>query len=385
LHNRPAYILPLIVFAQFAGTSLWFAGNAILGDLVAEGNHLSIGWITSMVQFGFISGTLLFAIFSVADRFSPSKVFLASSFLAAIANIMVIPFAGSEIAVAGCRFVTGFFLAGIYPVGMKIASDWFHNSLGHALGFLLAALVLGTGFPHLLKAGYFDLEWKTILICISCLAVIGGLIIAFVVKDGPHSGARKKGRIEPGFLAMFREKTFRKVAFGYFGHMWELYAFWAFIPTILLLYGLSPDLVPLWSFIIIAVGAIGCIVGGYASLRIGNARVAFMALLISGVCCLGSGLFFRLDESIFLLLMMTWGLAVITDSPQFSTMVAKTAPPQLKGTALSIVTSIGFAITIGSISLLETIIRNGLLPAEWCYLVLLPGPVSGLIAMRKLR
>jgi MFS family permease len=385
LKQRPPYILPLIVFAQFAGTSLWFAGNAILGDLVAQGSQLSIGWITSMVQFGFIIGTLLFAIFSIADRFSASRVFLVSSLLAAAANLLVIPFADSGFSVALLRFVTGFFLAGIYPVGMKIASDWFDKGLGKALGFLLAALVLGTAFPHLLKAGYFQLEWHSILIATSSLAILGGLVIAFLVREGSRPQERKKGKIKFELFGLFRDRTFRNVALGYFGHMWELYAFWAFIPAMLLLYGFPSEQVPLWSFIIIAVGALGCIAGGFASLRIGNARVAFIALLISGLCCLLSGLMFQFTQPVFLAVMLIWGIAVITDSPQFSTLIAQTAAPELKGTALSIVTSLGFAITILSISLLETMIHNKILAAEWCFVILLPGPLMGLMAMRKMR
>ena len=383
MHKPAPHILPLIVFAQFAGTSLWFAGNAILGDLEAEGNTLSLGWITSMVQFGFITGTILFAVFSVADRFSPSKVFLFSSICAAIANVFLIGFAESEFTAAACRLLTGFFLAGIYPVGMKIASDWFQSSLGRALGYLLAALVLGTAFPHLLKAGYFQLEWRSLLVFISVLAVIGGLVIAFIVKDGPHTASKKTGKIQPGFFTMFSDRRFRQFAFGYFGHMWELYSFWAFIPVILLLYGIPAGSVPAWSFLIIAIGALGCIAGGYASLKIGNAKVAFIALLVSGLCCLGSGFIFQLSQPLFLFVMLAWGIAVITDSPQFSTLVAQTAPPQLKGTALSLVTSLGFAITILSISLLESVIEKQVLPARWCFLVLFPGPLLGLMTMRR--
>ena len=381
MNNRPGYILPLLVFAQFAGTSLWFAGNAILDQLAAEGNELSIGWITSMVQMGFIAGTLVFAVFSIADRYSPSRIFLLSCVTAAVVNLLIIPLASSGVGVAVIRFLTGFCLAGIYPVGMKIASDWYREGLGRALSFLLAALVLGTAFPHLLRAGIFHLDWKSTLITISVMAIVGGLVVSLVVKDGPGSVHRdgKSGKF--AFFQLFWESAFRKYAFGYFGHMWELYSFWAFVPLFLLSYGITKDQASLWTFLVIATGAVGCMVGGLASGKFGNARVASAALLVSGSCCLLSGVFYQLPWLGFLVSMLAWGAAVIADSPQFSALIANSAPPHLKGTALSIVTSLGFSITIISIAVLETVVLQDLLPVEWAFLVLSPGPLLGLMAM----
>lgn len=372
------------MFSQFAGTSLWFAGNAILVDLAAEGNPLSIGWATSLVQLGFIAGTLAFAIFSLADRFPPSRVFFVSSLLACISCLVIIPFPASGMMVGGSRLLTGFFLAGIYPVGMKIASDWYGHDLGRALGFLLAALVLGTGFPHLLRAGYFRMSWENILIAVSLLAAGGGFVIRFIVKDGPRAAKMVKAGTGYPFRQLFRDAGFRKVALGYFGHMWELYAFWAFIPVMLMLYGITGEGTSLWSFLVIAGGALGCVVGGFISVRVGSAKVAFMALGISATCCLGMGLLFPLPDFIFLTGMLAWGFSVVADSPQFSTMVAQTAPPAYKGTALSLVTSIGFAVSIVSISFVETILQHQLIPAKWLGLMLLPGPLLGLFAMKSL-
>jgi len=180
--------LPLIVISQFAGTSLWFVGNAILPDIQT---HLGIqsnsaGNITSVVQFGFIAGTLVFAIFSIADRFASRKVFFLSSVIAALSNIFIVWFATNLAGLYVLRFVTGFFLAGIYPVGMKIASDWYEKSLGAALGLLVGALVLGTAFPHLLRSNLYALPWRQVLIFTSLFAVIGGLLILFFVPEGPH-------------------------------------------------------------------------------------------------------------------------------------------------------------------------------------------------------
>ena len=385
LQKAPAYILPVIVFAQFAGTSLWFAGNAIVGDLQAALQLEAgvTGDITAAVQFGFIIGTLIFAFLSIADRFSPSKVFLISAVLGALFNLSVYLFAKDLTALLLLRFATGFFLAGIYPVGMKIASDWYAKGLGKALGYLVGALVLGTAFPHLLKVLGQALPWKTILWTTSGLAVLGGVLLYVLVPDGPNrkAGAKFEWNAIP---KIFGFKEFRAAAFGYFGHMWELYTFWAFTPLIISTYNElnQTDLnVSLWSFVIIAMGTLGCIIGGYISLKKGSAKVAFWMLLISGLCCLLSPLFFQLPPILFLAGLLVWGFTVVGDSPQFSTIVAKTAPSLYIGTALTIVNCIGFALTIVSIQALNYL--QTIFTVSNVFLVLLIGPVIGLLAIRK--
>ena len=384
--NIPSHVLPVIVFAQFAGTSLWFAGNAIAADLQAA-LHLdlgSLGNITSAVQLGFISGTLVFAVLSIADRFSPSKVFLAAALAGAFFNLCVAWFAGGLASLLAFRFLTGFFLAGIYPVGMKISADWFAQGLGKALGYLVGALVLGTAFPHLLKATAAELPWKTILFATSGLAAVGGLLLFFTVGDGMHRRTAPKFEWN-AIPQIFRFGEFRSAAFGYFGHMWELYAMWAFTPLMLSTYnemhgaGIS---VPLWSFFIIAAGGLGCVTGGYVSLKKGSPKVAFWMLLTSCVCCLLSPLFFFLPKEIFLAAALVWGFAVVGDSPQFSTVVARTAPKMYVGTAFTIVNCLGFALTIFSIQLLNQL-REGL-PVQWLFLFLAPGAAVGLVNIGRL-
>ena len=334
------------------------------------------------MQFGFIAGTLVFAIFAIADRFDPSKVFFISSALAAIANVAIIWLAKSTATLFALRFITGFFLAGIYPVGMKIAADWFERSLGKALGYLVGALVIGTAFPHLLKSNLYTLPWKEVLIVTSSFAFIGGLIIMLFVGDGPYR--KPATHFQPtAIFQVFRSADFRSAAFGYFGHMWELYTFWAFVPVMLLLWSNNRQAtnIPLWSFMIIAIGGISCVAGGYVSQKIGSARVAFCSLLCSGICCLASFSFFKLPLPLFILVMLVWGFFVIADSPQFSALVSQTAVPEYKGTALTIVTSIGFAITIGSVQLLDHVYhtwRNAV------FLLLAPGPLIGLLFLFRL-
>jgi predicted MFS family arabinose efflux permease len=387
LQKRPAHILPLIILSQFAGTSLWFVGNAILPDIQKDLDIQinALGNITSIVQFGFIAGTLLFAVFSVADRFSSSKVFFVSSLVAAIANVSIIWLAKNTATLFALRFITGFFLAGIYPVGMKIASDWYEKGLGKALGYLVGALVLGTAFPHLLKSNLYALPWKNVLMFTSVFAGVGGFLILLFVGDGPYR--KLASRFQPSAIfQIFRSADFRAAAFGYFGHMWELYTFWAFVPVILSFYVTNRHQemnISLWSFMIIAIGGLSCVAGGYISQKIGSGRVAFYALFCSGLCCLLSFTFFQLSLPLFILIMLVWGVAVIADSPQFSTMVAQTAISAYKGTALTIVTSIGFAITIGSIQLINYAFNNWVNTYN-VFILLAPGPLIGLFFLYRL-
>ena len=382
---KPFYILPLIVFAQFAGASLWFAGNAIVGDLQAAlGLEAGVtADITAAVQFGFIIGTLVFAFLSIADRFSPSKVFLVSAFMGAAFNLSVYFFANSLFTLLFLRFATGFFLAGIYPVGMKIAADWYAEGLGKALGYLVGALVLGTAFPHLLKALGQSISWEMILWFTSGIALIGGILLFLLVPDGPNRklGAKFEWNAIP---KIFGFKKFRAAAFGYFGHMWELYAFWAFTPLILSTYnelnGTSLN-VSLFSFLIISIGALGCVIGGYMSQKIGSAKVATIMLWLSGLCCLSSPLFFYVPPFIFLFFLFVWGFTVVGDSPQFSTIVATIAPKLYIGTALTIVNCIGFALTIFSIQLVAW--AKDIVGISNVFLLLMIGPIIGLLAIRK--
>ncbi len=391
----PWFILPVIVLSQFAGSSVWFAGNAILPALQSV-YHLPanmVGNITTAVQLGFISGTLLFALLTIADRFSPVKVFMLSTLLAALFNLLVIYTNGDTGLLLFLRFLTGFFLAGVYPVGMKIAADWYAQGLGKALGFLVGALVAGKALPHLLK-GLNDVDrWKQVMIATSCFAATGGLLVGFLLKNGPH---RSKGKAISfrKISSLFKEKKFKAAAWGYFGHMWELYTFWAFVPVMLSTYNLQNGLqlkVSTWSFFIIGIGAFSCIAGGYLSRSIGSARVAFISLSASGICCLLAPLFFYLPPALFITALLIWSCFVIADSPQFSALVSQTADSNQKGTALTLTTSIGFAITIFSIELMNYLItkpfaHSSILPSNTTiyYMLLAIGPLFGLISMRSL-
>jgi MFS family permease len=383
----PARILPVIVASQFAGGSVWFAGNAVLPDLQLKWGlpPEALGDLTAAVQLGFIAGTLTFAVLAISDRYSPRKIYLACSLLAALANAAAWLIAPSLVALLGLRFATGFFLAGIYPVGMKIASGWYRSDLGRALGFLVGALVLGTAFPHLVRSLGETLPWEAVMFATSALAVGGGAAMFALVPDGPYLQAGSS--FQPKALAMiFRSARFRASAFGYFGHMWELYAFWAFVPALIAAHVAqtadSARDVPLLTFAVIAAGALGCVAGGLVSPRFGSARVAFAQLGASGLCCLVAPLAFHLPTPAFLAYLIVWGIVVAGDSPQFSALNARYAPGDLVGSALTIVNSIGFAITILSIQLLNHAV--GLVGVAYVFLALVPGPLLGLAALLPL-
>jgi predicted MFS family arabinose efflux permease len=380
------HVLPLIVFSQFCGTSLWFASNGIMGPLT---RHFglpanSLGDLTASVQFGFITGTLVFALLTLADRFPPSRLFFWSAVLGTLANLGLIWEGNSYATLLLLRFMTGFFLAGIYPVGMKIASDYYEKGLGTSLGYLVGALVLGTAFPHLLGSGAFSISWKQVVGITSALALTGGLSIWFL-PDGPYRSRMQKLELT-AFFKVFKKRGFRAAAFGYFGHMWELYAFWAFVPLMLGAYGnLHPGgglSQSLWSFMIIGIGGPACVLGGYLSRTLGPEKVAAASLMLSGFCCLLFPWALQWDSPfLFLLFMLFWGMVVIADSPLFSTLVAQNAASEKKGTALTIVTCIGFAITILSIEFLAWGLH--LSDSPWIYSILAAGPALGLFSMRR--
>jgi MFS family permease len=379
----------LIVLSQFAGTSLWFVGNAVLPELKQSLNlsQYAVSQVTSAVMLGFVAGTLVFAFLSLADRFSPVKLFFISSLLGALCNSSVAWIATDANSLLALRFMTGFFIAGIYPVGMKIAADWFDKGLGKALGFLLGALVLGTAFPHLLKNRDFELPWKSVLYCTSLFALAGGILMILFVGDGPHR-KRSGGFQWNAFGEIFRSKKWRQAAFGYFGHMWELYTFWGFVPLIIELFNRKNNLslnVPLLSFLIIASGLISCITGGYLSQRWGSGRVATLALLVSGICCVASPAFFYLPTFAFITMLFIWGLSVCPDSPQFSTLVAQYSPEHLKGTALTIYNSIGFSVAIISLIIIDRVFHaKGFFGEQNTFLLLGLGASFGLPFMFRL-
>ncbi|MUU77726.1 MFS transporter [Winogradskyella sp. HL2-2] len=387
MQSSSKWVLAIIIFSQFCCTSLWFAGNSIIDDLIGHFNlsEASLGDISSSVQFGFIVGTFIFAMLTISDRFSPSKVFFVCAILGASFNLGMLYSANTIYTLITFRFLTGFCLAGIYPVGMKIAADHFKKGLGKSLSFLIAALVLGTAFPYLIKSFNLNFKWELVIWVTTSLALIGGFLILLFVPNGPYQKLAQKFELSK-VLNVFKEQSFRSAAFGYFGHMWELYAFWTFVPVLLIthtkLHNISLN-IALFAFIIIASGTISCIIGGFLSKSYGIRKTAMLSISISGLCCLLSPLFIKINSSfIFIIFLIIWGMAVIADSPLFSTLVAQNCDASSKGTALTIVNCIGYSVTIISIQVLNILLsQDGY--RQFAFMILAVGPILGLINLKK--
>lgn len=391
----PRRILPVIVLSQFAGTSLWFAVNAVLPDLQRAWTlpPAALATVTSAVQLGFVAGTLVFALLMLADRFRPTRVFLACSLLAALANAAIALLQGQFALLVVLRFAVGFLLAGIYPVGMKIAASWYREGLGAALGVLVGALVLGTALPHGLRALAGDQAlgalaigalqpWQSVVLSVSILAALGGIATAWFVPDHAGAGRGAGVPIRPQALsAIVTDRQLRASVFGYFGHMWELYTLYVLIPLIAALrfQGTAVSAMAFWA---IAAGALGCAGGGLFARRLGSARVAQLQLATSGLCCFAAPWLLTAPLPVFVAWLLLWGVTVAGDSPQFSALTARNAPPPVVGSVLTFTNCIGFAISVASIELFVRLAQAFALPAVLPWLGV--GPLLGLWALSPL-
>jgi MFS family permease len=377
--------LPVLVLAQLLGVSPWFAVNAVMGDLQrAQGfSPQAVGTLSAGIQLGFIAGTLVFALTALADRYAARRVFVLSALAAAACTLAAMARAQDFQELLAWRIATGLCLAGIYPVGMKLASLWFPHGLGAALGWLVGALVLGSASPHLLRALGASWPWQGVFVAVAAACTLAALVVWRLVPEPPP---RPPAVLRLSALAsLWTERRVRASVLGYFGHMWELYTLWVLLPLILATRLASPAAVSGWAFLALGAGALGCVVGGLVAHRggtAGSARVAGVLLAASGACCLAAPWMLQAPLPLFVAWLVLWGITVAGDSPQFSALTARNAPAASVGSVLTFTNCIGFAISAVSIELFVRLAQQ--LPLAQLLPWLALGPALGLLALRPL-
>ena len=379
--------IALILFAQVSAMTLWFSATAAGTALVANGEITGqqAGLLTGAVQLGFVAGTLLSALTGTADRFDPRRLFAAAALCGGGANFLLLFTGFDNAATVLLRFVTGVMLAGVYPIGMKMAAGWTERAMGLMIGVLVGALTLGSALPHLFNA-VAGVDWRTTIIVSSLCAVAAAVAILFA---GIGPGLRRAARFRAGdALAALRRKPMMLANLGYLGHMWELYAMWSWI-GVFLEWALAQAGSPLAArtglvtFAVIASGAAGCIVAGLLADRFGRTAVTMGAMAVSGVCAAGIGFSPALGAAAVIAIALVWGVTVIADSAQFSASVAELAEPHLVGTMLTLQTCMGFLLTFLMIQAMPAIVTH--VGWTFAFAVLAIGPVFGVLAMWRLR
>jgi MFS family permease len=387
--TSPWFALSIISICLVGAMSTWFSGTVILPELTLRsglGESEKV-WLTNAVQLGFVIGAIVLAFFNLSDSMPLILLIAFSCTLAAIANLLLI-WTDTPLSIIAVRLLTGVALSGVYPSVVKLIATWFQKSRGVAMGVIIGALTLGSAAPHFFRAMTPDTDWLIVIWVSSLMTFLAGMIVVFFVSEGPFYFART--RFKPSqIIQVLNNKPLALVNIGYLGHMWELYAMWAWILTFAHFLLNDFDWIPFgapeyFSFFIVSIGAIGCVIAGYLSDIYGRCYITAVLMLVSGSCAFSIGFLVNTSPFLFGLIALLWGLTIIADSGQFSAAVTELSAPNLVGTALTVQMAIGFGITMITIWL-APVFAQLFGSFQWMFLLLAPGPFIGAIAMLVLR
>ena len=387
--TNPFFVLALISICLIGALGTWFSATVILPELTLRtqlGESQQV-WLTNAVQLGFVLGAVLIAFFNISDSMSLTVLIALSCTLAALANLLLL-WTDTPFGMITLRLMTGAALSGVYPPVVKLIATWFQKGRGIAMGIIIGALTVGLAMPHLFRAIAAEANWMFVIWASSLTTFLAGLIFLFFMSEGPFAFART--RFDPlQIIQVLRSKPLTLVNIGYVGHMWELYAMWAWILTFARFSEQSFEVFPFgtpeyFSFFIISVGAIGCVIAGRLSDVYGRCYTTAILMLVSGVCAFSIGFLVDISPLLFTAVALLWGMTIVADSGQFSTAVTELSEPHLVGTALTFQMALGFGVTVIAVWLVP-IAAQWLGSFRWAFLFLVPGPFIGAIAMLSLR